>query len=416
MRVVLVGVVAGLALAPVLLPWATHPSPESAGFVPDPGNLTRVADLVGFVVPGPLHPLWGESVQPVYWWLSRFHEGFTTRPDPLEQLVFPGFAALVCAVVGARSGEVRHRGLLVWIALAFAALSLGDFLHVAGFVFVGVEGETLRGLGLDRALRALGYGGSALGIPMPHWVVSRVPGLGVARAPCRMIVVSLLAMAPLVAAGARVAADRWAPRLPVGDLRGRWLVFAAITSLVVFEGLALPLNQVDAGYSPTMERIREQPGRLAVLNVPPVPRGSHGTPILGRYMYEQTIHHRPIVSGSIARMPEDAFRVFETVPLLTALRDPGPGVLAAGGLSDAGLALAASGTAVMDSLGIGYAVLHKGLYFDGDDASRTRLGAPAAYYEPSRALLEAAMGPPCHEDERVAVYAPHECGSLVLGP
>jgi hypothetical protein len=39
-----------------------------------------------------------------------------------------------------------------------------------------------------------------------------------------------------------------------------------------------------------------------------------------RYMYLQTIHHRPIVEGASARMPEDAYDYIDANPLLRAWR------------------------------------------------------------------------------------------------
>jgi len=388
----LAGALATALLAPFLLPWFSHGQVAGAGGV-QPGINAAVGDLFGAFVPGPFHPLWGDAVRPLYHWLSRYHEGYVSRPSPLEQLTFVGYTALALAWLGFR-GRRHDPGarFLRFMAFAFWVLSLGAFLHVAGAVFVGTEGALLARTGLGGVLRRLGYDAPVVGIPLPYWVFGRLPGLSAARAPSRMIIGTMLALAPLAAIGCQ-ALLAWIERR-----RGRGaarVCTAGLAFLIPFEALIAPYEKIDPSMSPYFERLAQDPSGTALLNLPIAPRGAPASSMVGRYMYEQIGHRRPIFSGYISRNPEHARRLFEEEPLLAALRDPA----GAPPLDSARV------RADLERLEIGAVVLHRDRYLPAGDPDQPFHGVSRELYQPTLDLVAELLGPPCYSDPRIMVFA-----------
>ncbi len=390
--ITLAGGVAGLVLMPFLLPWLTLGHVSTSGSAVAPGINAVVGDLFGAVTPGPFHPIWGDWVKPIYAFYSRYHEGYAIRPSALEQIVFVGYSALILAVIGIRRGGAPSVRFLMSMAVAFWVLTLGAFLHIAGFVFVGTDGRLLSELGLDKLLHRIGFDSEVIGIPMPYWLFGRLPGLSVARAPSRMILGTMLALAPLAAIGCASLLKRIEERRGHRWAGGLTLLLAVI---IPFESTIAPYEEIDPGYSPILESLRAIPADKAVLNLPIFPVGKHVGAMVARYMYEQTVHEKPIVGGYISRNPAHAFTLISEEPLLAALRSP------LDGIPDE----PAWARSALYRLDIGVIVLHRNHYLPPGDPGLPFHGVPLEFYNPTVAALQTLFGPPCHEDGEVMVFA-----------
>jgi hypothetical protein len=123
------------------------------------------------------------------------------------------------------------------------------------------------------------------------------------RTPARLTVLVMLALAVL-AAFALAALMPWASkrdataRRTVPTLLG--VVVLGVPLLLAFEYLAVPFPTVPPGWNvPIYQRIAQEPGRSAVLELPLRP--------FSDYMAYQTIHGKPLVGGYLSRQPPYRF-------------------------------------------------------------------------------------------------------------
>jgi hypothetical protein len=241
---------AGLLLAPVL--WPALAAARAAGRPPGAVETARrlSGDLVGFVVPSPLHPLWQGGSSPVYRGL----------PGAGTVTTFVGFVPLALAFLAARRAGRRVRFWLV-AALLFALLTLGPVLQVAGRV---------------------------LSLPLPAALFYRVPFLDLLRSPGRFVLLVSLCLS-VVSAAAVVSLLR----------RARWrrragALVAALLALALFENLAVPYPLSSADVPSLYHSMAREPGRGALLELP-----LDG--VFPERMLHQTRHGRPVLGGYVAR-------------------------------------------------------------------------------------------------------------------
>jgi hypothetical protein len=126
-----VGVGFGVVLSPLLGPMvrdaSSRPDLETGLFQ----NITLSADLLAFVLPSEMHPLWGD-------WARAIADSFTSTTS--ERLVFAGFVPLALGVIGLLGGW-RRIAVKFWaLLLALSVLmALGPYLHINGQI-VSVAG------------------------------------------------------------------------------------------------------------------------------------------------------------------------------------------------------------------------------------------------------------------------------------
>ncbi len=259
------------------------------------------ADLAGFFVPSFMHPFFGSILRGVHLRLN---------PDsnylPQETTMFLGLSVLALAACGIvrhraatraaadRAGELESgltgsdrpripTRLLITIFCVFLILSMGSHLKICG---------------LNTRL------------PLPSLVYSHLPILRNARAPGRHIVVVMLALSLLAAGG-------W------DSIRRGWLRSTLIVS-IAFEFIPVPIPLYDAAVPEVYQRLRDAPGKFAVLELPFGLRD--GTVFLGdsdsRQLLAQTVHRRPIVAGEVARLPSRMWQRILATPVIGTLLDP----------------------------------------------------------------------------------------------
>jgi hypothetical protein len=237
-------------------------------------------DLLGFVVPSLLHPLWGRAVEPVYRAIAR-------NDSRLESVIYLGFVPLLLAAVAMR--RIGARAWRFWLAgcALFAVLSLGPVLHVGGAA-------------LAPALSPL----------MPYTLFSHLPYGDIPRVPGRFVVMTTLCLAMIAAAGTWTLLRELDPRRAAG-------VTVALVAALLFEQAVWPLPLAGLQVPPYFERLAREPGRGAILEVP-IP---DDPALFPRRMLWQTAHGRPVFGGYLSRSLPPL--PFDAVPGFAQFKHPG---------------------------------------------------------------------------------------------
>jgi hypothetical protein len=293
-RLVVLGLVAGVLYAPLLIPILREMfgGYELAGW----GDAEKLSvDLVGLVTPTALHPLGGDWVTT----LRQTLEGTARFRD--VNTVFLGWAALALAVVG----TIRYRRrLAAWAAsfLVFVSFSLGPLLQVNGRSTFDLDGLLVN-------------------VPLPFIALHYIPVVKANRVPNRFSVVLMLALAVLAAFGAYWILRKLASRR---SRAARWFAVPGsllLAALLLFEHWSVPLPLTDASIPLVYEQVAAEPGDFAILQLPMGWRNSFG--VQGaestQTQYYQTYHHKRLLSGNISRNPPFKFEYFERQPILASL-------------------------------------------------------------------------------------------------
>ncbi len=253
-----------------------------------------------------------------------------------------GFATLLLALWGIKS---RWREALPWVLMAavLIGLALGPILRVNGRLFE---------------------------FPTPYRLLSPLVFVRLMRIPERFNMFLALPIGVLAALGIGSAWRRkpkaWQAVLTGGVLYG----------VILFEYLIVPIPMLrPSSYDTSFYRqIRSEPGDLAVVNLP------FNVSEARKYMFDQTLHHRPILQGNLSRRYEGLYDYIDSNPLLRVLRrvDEMPPYL-----TDVSRQLAA-----LNQDGIRYIIVHK-----------TWVGEDRIAHWRQYLLTE-----PCYQDERVIIY------------
>jgi hypothetical protein len=299
-RLAVLGAVAGVLVAPMLIPMLQEARTATYMQSPALDTLFYSSDVVDAFVPSPFHPLWGQVGAAVAAHFPSRH--------PAERVVFVGYTALLLGLLAVAVFR-RRKAVLFWGMTALGAwvLSLGPVLQVWGR-------STFTAFGIT--------------VPLPYLALYYVPLLNIFRAPSRFIVLTMLALAVLagfVLAG--VGRMRWRG---VSRPAPGWGISAVVGALVLLEFLAIP-SMVPPGYNvPFYQELAQEPGNFAILELPLRPMSDYET--------YQTVHGKPIIGGYLSRQPPDRF-VAET-PVLryllptTPVDDPVAAEAARTGLAD----------------------------------------------------------------------------------
>jgi hypothetical protein len=256
------------------------------------------ADLMAFITPNEMHPVWGEAA-------TRLASGFTSSTS--ERMVFLGYIPLALA---AYAVWARRRESAFWIVacLVFLVLALGPYLHV---------------------------GGRQLPVPLPYlWLYRVLPFLSIARSVSRFAVMVMLALGCLAALGLHgVLAS-------VGERRAA-IAGALTTALVCFEFLPVPYPLAAVDIPPFYTALAEDTEEYAILEVPMNwDRPTH--------LLYQTVHHKPIVTGYVTR--RNPLSLVEKVPVLQQFRFLGADIIAQDPKEIA--------PQVFDYIGVRYVIVH----------------------------------------------------------
>jgi hypothetical protein len=307
--------IAALIWSPVLAPVAREFVTGSASSTSWGESIKLSADLVGLVTPTDLNPLMRLGSAAADHWqaaLRLVEEGKGRFGD--INTVFLGYVTLGLALLGIW----RARGRAwpwVWIALIFGLLALGPLLQISGSYRFSLGGLLPEGVTF----------------PLPFTVLHFIPFVNANRAPNRMSVILMLALAVLAAYAAAWllgAVGASAQRRAKSERDGVSMLPVVLTAgvlgaLVVLEHLAVPLPTTDARIPAIYHRIAEEPGDFTIMQLPLGWRNSFGA--LGsertQLQYFQTAHGKAMLGGNISRAPDFKMDYFARIPLFRALTD-----------------------------------------------------------------------------------------------
>jgi len=303
------------------------------------------ADLMAYVLPSRMHPLFGGLVAPVY---ARFM-GF---PNDAEMIVFVGYAALLLAVWGLIRGRRTDAAFWALLGLAGLTLSLGPVLQVNGVQVIS----------------------------SPYAALMRLPIFGSLRCPSRASVTLQLAVAVLASYGLDDLLGRMGNRTTARAFLG-----AVVVVVVSFESLYdLPYPTSSAALPAFYHQLAAQDEQLAILELPTGAGRQRNT---AWYMLYQTYHGKELAHGYVARPPESV-TLFPSWVLGARLLSPPMRLLD----SDTWPAFEAAFADLLAYNDIRYVIVRQ-------QAGPSALPYSEEQYREVRASLTRSLGEPVYEDE-----------------
>jgi hypothetical protein len=232
---------------------------------------TFSAEPISFFLPSAQHPVLGAWAQSI--------------TNANTSYAFIGYAVLIFAIIGfIRQRESNDARFWAIAALVFALLMFGPTLIV---------NEQLTG------------------IPMPFAILRLIPFVNANRYPVRFNVMVMLALAPLIAFGV----------LHLLQWRHGKIFLGALTLLLAFEQLVLPIPLSDMRVPKIFQSIRNEPGDFTILEIPLGWRGSIAMQgkLDDHAQFFQTVHEKRLLGGITSRLPQFKFQYFLETPLINSL-------------------------------------------------------------------------------------------------
>jgi hypothetical protein len=276
---------AGILLAPLLIPMLREAG--RSPYLEEAPSFSRTmgADVAAFVLPGPLHPLWGRYFSR---WTDRFASGNTA-----EGIVYLGVVALLLAAIGLWRYWLQGK---MWVALAavFAILAMGPYLKVLNY-------DT--------------------GFPLPYLLLHYLPIARFTRVPSRYVVLVQLGVAVLVGLGGAALLRERTREWPPSPGKGRSgparvaLLAALLLALVGLDYLPAPCRVTPAVVNRFYQQLANDRRSYALLEVPLQRPNSPW--YYTHWMLDQTVHAKDSFRGYISR--GDPLFPFSGAPFLRQL-------------------------------------------------------------------------------------------------
>jgi hypothetical protein len=297
-------------------------------------------DLLNYVVPPVNHPMVPlfENTDFVQWRAARAQH----TPARIPISYFLGYSVLLLVAAGViwRRSEVWP-----WTILAVTAflLALGPMLRFNRHTYPGV--------------------------PLPYRLVGWLPPMRLLGKPHRFNTLLALPVALLAAHGAGALNERLKGQRPL-------VLWGILSVLVLLDYAALPAATVAADVPAFYHTLADDPDDYALVELP-------GDRQAAEYqMFYQTVHHRPLLTGHVSRLPADALDFVSSVPLT---RD-----IYRSGSFDTTLPDLSRQLSLLADAGFRYVILHK----------NANMTSPEELIEWRRYLVVS----PSYEDEDVVVY------------
>lgn len=277
------GILTAAAVMPFYLPMiGTVESLHSAHMLAKDAVLYS-EDLLGYFLPTHTTFLW-----------SKFSINYNFNPTIAHYFI--GYVVLVLGLIGIFKSNPRFKVLFLTFLITAFVLSLGPYLQINGPILFN-EGK------------------SYTMIPMPYYLIWKLPVLDFLRFPNRYSLDVELMLSIFAASG-----------LSVMMRRNVSTIIAAVVLAVVipFETIThIPFTSSDAVVPAVYKTLKSNPSVKAIYDLP---SGNDLTlPYVNyayKYMYYQTYHHKPIVYGHLPRTPNHANDFTLQNPLLQVFSEP----------------------------------------------------------------------------------------------
>lgn len=269
-------------------------------------TVQNAADLLSWLLPPGQNQLWGHLTAPIY---QRF-----STPNLMETTVFVGYVPLIF-LVGSfflrsdrysdrRSDHYSRRSSISfwqWLALFAIVLSLGPHLHLAG----------------KTVLQGLPY----------QWLLA-IPGFDSFRIPSRAGITAALAISVVVMVTLQQLAEHH--RAWLG--RWQWVLGIVIVLYLVNVSPIFPYPLTNASIPQLYSQIEGEPTqengeRTALLELPAGEYFTHNYNFfkaVSQWMYYQSSHQRPVISGYLGRRPARLHEPEHALPFVRRLFADGP--------------------------------------------------------------------------------------------
>lgn len=347
-RLATLAIAATVLIVPIAVPMLTelkyHISPAVET------TIEGSADLLGFVTPSTLHPLWGTLAQNI---AGKF------TGNTAENTVFLGYTALLVAVYSLF--RVKERDIRFWLSvtLFFLILSLGPVLHLLG----DIEFTAFK-----------------VRVPLPYLVL--YPLFSFTRVPARAIVMVMLSLSIVVAYGLK-SLSQWIQNrseaialspsttlrtgppgfkpgkigstvsrsLPDARRLSKAIVISFFFCAIVFEYASFPLPLGKLAVPKMYYQIAAEEGDFALLELPR--DYCYAQCQVSEYQYYQTVHRKKLIGGYVARNPSYALDIVYNTPVIRDLNFPElPPDILRQDLSEIGLSL-------LNYYDVRYIILHR---------------------------------------------------------
>ena len=335
---VLLGVIVGLALAPLLYPIASEYLTSDISYMAVQTDVGLGNDLLSFVTPNRRHPL---------------------------------FAPLVASTNDQIGAARKHPGYLGFLAVGLA---------ISGVVVTGRKARFWWISGLLFLIVSLGARVMFLGEPLHIFPLPwAIPVISVMRHPFRFNVLLFFSLSVLVGLGGHSLVNALGKR-------SKWLsrlTLFAVGALVLFEYRVDPFPLTQPEYSPFLIELAQEDGEFAVADFPMGRRSAK------YYLFYQMLHGRKMVDGVVSRTPDDAYAFVDENPLLRALR---------AGRAPASDLDIQDQFAILAEQGIPYIIVHKDLLGPSqmEEWREWLMGFPLAFFEDEWLIVYRTTSAPNH--------------------
>ncbi len=249
------GLIIGGLCVPFLIPYLQLSS-EGATNVPLDDAAFWAASPTDYLMPNPLHPLWGSAVQRVMW----------PFPTPMltEFVISIGWVTIFLALPALRGTRGRNWRGLKWMMLAAFVLSLGPILYFSRL---------------------------PLGIPLPDMLLRELlPFADSIRSWGRFSIFVMLGFSLLASAGMVLI-------LREKSARTQFAGAATMVCLMLFGAWIGPLTLTPVEPRAVDLWLAEQPEAAPIMEYP------LSEALSGPAMYYTSIHHKPVVFGYGTYLP-----------------------------------------------------------------------------------------------------------------
>ncbi len=243
------------------------------------------ADLLGFLMPSQLHPLFGEYVSPIY-------KNFTG--NIAENTVFAGYTVLFLAFFAVLKNKYKEINFWAFSVFIFFILSLGPKLHINGVSNFSIGGHTIS-------------------IPLPYLFLIHIPIVSIARVPSRWDVLMMLTIAVLAGYGLNCIFERFNSRF-FNIISDKNLLVIIFSFLILFEFLSVPYPMSTAKIPEFYNELAKDSEDYAIFEIPDL--GGHLS--FTEYMYYQTFHKKRLITG-YTHVPESSVQFKENTPFIQDL-------------------------------------------------------------------------------------------------
>ena len=288
-KIALFGIISAVLITPFALVFVKNMLTNPQMYKPLTNFVIYSADVLGFVLPSPMHTLFGEYTSPIY----RHFTG-----NIAENTTYIGYTVLMLSFFAIWKVRTKYIRFLVFSSLIFFILSLGPVLHINGIFTIPVGGLNIdsfvRSIGIQLPDKAFDILSSHLAIPLPGLALHYMPILSMARCPNRIVVMPMLMLAILVGYGISEILKG------MKNTNKQQIFCIVIGLLIIFEFLSIPLPMSSATVPDFYYQMSNDKEDYAVVELPigySPPASSH----LPIYPFYQSIHEKKLVGGSWSR-------------------------------------------------------------------------------------------------------------------